>query len=228
MLNERSGSWVSVDDRRGSIRELAIVFGLTVGLWLLPWILRGGGISFEFGQTRLLATLLAEIICVIVLWPWLAYRGWSFGAIAGAPQPIDILRGLGIAVVAYLAYYFSVYTWIVFVPGTYNVLLHANAVGSAPAWLVIVGVIVNPVYEEFLWLGYGITALQRYGTRTAVVASVALRLSVHLYQGRMAFISILPLAVVFTLYFVKTKRLWPVIVAHLLFDTLALMSVVKH
>ena len=95
MLDERSGSWISVDDRRGSIRELAIVFGLTVGLWLLPWILRGGGISFEFGQTRLLATLLAEIICVIVLWPWLAYRGWSFGAIAGAPQPIDILRGLG-------------------------------------------------------------------------------------------------------------------------------------
>ena len=115
-----------------------------------------------------------------------------------------------------------------FVPGTYNVLLHANAVGSAPAWLVIVGVIVNPVYEEFLWLGYGITALQRYGTRTAVLVSVALRLSVHLYQGRMAFVSILPLAVVFTLYFVKTKRLWPIIVAHLLFDTLALMSVVKH
>ncbi|HEY2856313.1 MAG TPA: CPBP family intramembrane glutamic endopeptidase [Gemmatimonadaceae bacterium] len=107
-------------------------------------------------------------------------------------------------------------------------LLHAKPVGTAAAWVVIVGVIINPVVEEFLWLAYGITALQRYGTRTAVIASIALRLTVHLYQGRFAFISVLPLAMVFTIYFVRTKRLWPVIVAHMLFDTLALLSIVRR
>lgn len=228
MLDERSGSWVSVDDRRGSIREIATVFGLTVGGWLFLWVLKGSLISFDFGQARLLGTFGAEVIYVIVLWPWLASRGWSFGAIAGAPQPIDIARGFGLAIVAYFAYYFTAFTWVVFDPRTYDVLLHANPVGTAAAWVVIVGVIINPIVEEFLWLGYGVTALRRYGTRTAVAVSIALRLTVHLYQGRLAFISVLPLAVVFTLYFVRTRRLWPIIVAHMLFDTLGLLNVVRR
>jgi len=228
MLDERSGSWLSVDDRRGSIREIAIVFGLTVGGWLFLWALKGTFISFDFGQARLLRTWAAEVIYVIVLWPWLASRGWSFGAIAGAPQPIDILRGFGLALIAYIAYFFTAYSWVVFDPRTYDVLLHAKPVGTAAAWVVIVGVIINPVVEEFLWLGYGITALRRYGTRTAVVTSIALRLTVHLYQGRLAFISVLPGAVVFTLYFVRTRRLWPIIVAHMLVDTIGLLSVVRR
>ena len=59
------------------------------------------------------------------------------------------------------------------------------------------------------------------------VTSLVLRLAVHLYQGRLAFISILPLAVVFTVYYSRTNRLWPVIVAHMLFDIIALASVVR-
>src|SRR5690348_4820695 len=228
MLNERSGSWTTVDDRRGSLREITTVFGLTVGGWLVLWILKGSFISFDFGQARLVRTFAAEVIYVILLWPWLAARGWSFGAIAGAPQPIDIWRGFGLAIAAYVAYYCSAYTWVVFGPGTYEVLQKATPVGTAAAWVITMGVILNPIVEEFLWLGYGITALRRYGTRTAVLVSLSLRLFVHLYQGRLAFISVLPLAVVFTLYFVRTRRLWPVIVAHMLFDTLGLLSVVRH
>jgi membrane protease YdiL (CAAX protease family) len=53
---------------------------------------------------------------------------------------------------------------------------------------------------------------------------VALRVLVHLYQGRLALIAILPLGVVFTWYYVRTKRLWPVVVAHVVVDALALSS----
>lgn len=74
MLNERSGSWTTVDDRRGSIREIATVFGLAVGGWLVLWALKGGVVSFEFGQARLHRTWAPEVVYVIVLWPWLASR----------------------------------------------------------------------------------------------------------------------------------------------------------
>jgi len=70
--------------------------------------------------------------------------------------------------------------------------------------------------------------VSRYGARTAVVASVTLRVAVHSYQGVLALTGIPPMAVVFTLYDVRTKRLWPVIVAHMLFDTLALMPVLQR
>ena len=61
-----------------------------------------------------------------------------------------------------------------------------------------------------------------------VVGSVALGVAIHSYQGVLALTGILPIALVFTLYYVRTKRLWPVIVAHMLFDTLALLPVLKR
>lgn len=218
---------VSTDRRHGSLLELGIVCCLTAVFGLVLTVLKGHFFSFDFGQVRLLRTLTAEVIFVVVLWPWLAWRGWSFRAIAGAPQPVDVWHGVMLYGVAFFVSYFSAYTWAVFVPGSYEALQASIPVGTAAAWVVILGSIVNPVFEEFLWLAYGVTALRRYGTRVAIVASILLRMSVHLYQGQVAFIGILPIAVVFTIFYVRTNRLWPVIVAHMLFDTIALMTVVR-
>jgi membrane protease YdiL (CAAX protease family) len=218
---------VPAERRHGTPLELGVVFGLTVVFGLVLSVLKGHFFSFDFGQVRLLRTLTAEAIFIVVLWPWLAWRGWSFHAIAGAPQPVDVWHGVLLYGVAYLTWYFSAYTWAVFVPGSYEAMQAAIPVGTAAAWVVVLGSIVNPVFEEFLWLAYGLTALRRYGTRVAIVASILLRMSMHLYQGQVAFISILPLAVVFTIFYVRTNRLWPVIVAHMLVDTIGLMAVVR-
>jgi len=50
-----------------------------------------------------------------------------------------------------------------------------------------------------------------------------LRLSYHLYQGAQGVVSIVPLGLVFTLWFARTGQLWPVIVAHAIFDFAALV-----
>jgi len=85
------------------------------------------------------------------------------------------------------------------------------------------GAILNPIFEEFLWLGYAIPTLSaRTGLSRAVAISLALRLSVHAYQGVAAFVGILPVGVVFTWYFARTGRLWPVIVAHAVMDAVPL------
>lgn len=213
--------------RRGSVGELTVVFGLTVGLPLLLAIAAGRlQVSFDFGQRRLLTTLVAECVLVALLWPWLAARGWAFRPIAGAPEPRDILRGFGVALLAYIAYYISAVTWISFSSTSYDALVAAVPTGSAAPWVVILTSVLNPVVEEFLWLGYGLTALSRYGARTSACISISLRLAVHAYQGIVALVGVLPLAIVFTLYYSRTKRIWPVIVAHMLFDAIALLTVV--
>ncbi len=61
-----------------------------------------------------------------------------------------------------------------------------------------------------------------FGIRAAFVGSVLLRVAAHAYQGALGLIAILPVAVVLTLYFVRTGRLWPVIVAHVIQDAIAL------
>ena len=56
----------------------------------------------------------------------------------------------------------------------------------------------------------------------AFVVSVFFRVLAHAYQGKLALIAILPVALVLTWYFVRTGRLWPVIVAHIVQDAIAL------
>ena len=89
---------------------------------------------------------------------------------------------------------------------------------------MITTAIINPVFEEFLWIGYAIPAVgARYGLHIAIAVSIALRVAVHAYQGSLAFVTILPISLVFTWYSIRTSRLWPLIVAHVLADGLALV-----
>jgi hypothetical protein len=189
--------------------------------------LSGRFFSADFGQARLLRTIGAELLVVALFWPWLAARGWSFRAIAGTPEPVDLWRGILLALLAYVVVYVSAVGWVVFAPGTAGLLRGFRPVGSPAAWVVALTAVVNPIVEEFLWLGYGFTALQRYGVRIAVVGTIALRVSMHLYQGWMAFFGVLPIAVVFTVYFAQKKRIWPVIVAHILVDSIALVRLIN-
>ena len=215
-------------ERRGSLPELAIVFGITVAAPLALSLASGQFYNLDFSQTRLLSTITAEVVLVAILWPWLAARGWAFRAIARTPEPMDGLRGCGVALLSYLAYYVNVVVWAAIVPSSYTAMLAATPTGAAAPWTIVLVSIVNPIVEEFLWLAYGVTALSRYGLRTAVAISIALRVVIHSYQGILALTGILPLAIVFTVYYARTRRLWPVVVAHVLFDTVGLVAALRR
>ena len=55
-------------------------------------------------------------------------------------------------------------------------------------------------------------------------ASIALRMSFHLYQGPTAFLSFAVFGLLFTLFYIRTGRLWPLIVAHALLEAVQLLS----
>jgi len=94
---------------------------------------------------------------------------------------------------------------------------------SASLFAVIVVSLVNPWYEELLVLAFVIESLRkRFGLATAVNVSVAIRLSYHLYQGPPAFIVFALFGLLMTLVYVRTGRLWPIIVAHALLDFVGL------
>ncbi len=92
--------------------------------------------------------------------------------------------------------------------------------------LAVVFVLLNPFFEELLVRGYLMTEIQeRYGgTRLAIVASVGLQTSYHLYQGLANATVLAILFACFALYFSRTKRIVPVILAHMYFDVLALLA----
>jgi membrane protease YdiL (CAAX protease family) len=74
--------------------------------------------------------------------------------------------------------------------------------------------------EEVIVAGYLITRLRQIGWTTvaAVVGAALLRGTYHLYQGWGGFLGNLAMGLLFGWVFVRTRRTWPLVVAHLLLD----------
>ena len=201
------------------------MFGVTVGLSVLSFLLGEAPAEMAFTNEHLAGLLVWELLVAACLVPWLHSRGWTPSDVAGAPAPADIGHGLGVGLLAFGCYWSLWMLFSVLRPDAAAALSGETPFTGDPAGplaIVLVSV-VNPVFEEFLWLGYGIGRLaDRLGLRKAAVLSLVLRLAVHLYQGPWAVLGVLPLGVAFTWYYGRTRRLWPVVVAHVVVDALGL------
>ena len=110
--------------------------------------------------------------------------------------------------------------------------LNAQIIPSAlqPVWwavpVLILSAIQNAVVEEVIVVGYLITRLRQFGLQIwlVVLLSALLRGSYHLYQGFGAFVGNAVMGVLFALFFLRFKRVMPLVVAHSLLDTAAFVG----
>lgn len=92
--------------------------------------------------------------------------------------------------------------------------------------VLILAAAQNAVLEETIVVGYLITRLRQLDWRIGAVlaASALLRGSYHLYQGFGAFLGNAVMGVVFGLFYLRTRRVLPLIVAHTLLDVVAFVG----
>jgi membrane protease YdiL (CAAX protease family) len=92
--------------------------------------------------------------------------------------------------------------------------------------VLVLAAAANAVLEEVVVTGYLLTRLADLGWRTwyAVAASALLRGSYHLYQGFGGFVGNAIMGVVFALFFLRTKRIGPLIIAHTILDVVAFVG----
>jgi membrane protease YdiL (CAAX protease family) len=100
---------------------------------------------------------------------------------------------------------------------------------SAAWWNVPVLILLaagNGFLEEIVVVAYLTTRLRDLGWRTAqvVAASALLRGSYHLYQGFGGFVGNAIMGVVFALFFLRTRRIIPLVIAHTLLDVVAFVG----
>jgi membrane protease YdiL (CAAX protease family) len=88
--------------------------------------------------------------------------------------------------------------------------------------------LVNPVYEEVLGTGYFIHQLKRFGMWPAVLASAVFRGLLHFQFGVNSVPVLFAMGVVLALVYWRWQQLWPLIVAHLLTDLVALFYASYH
>jgi membrane protease YdiL (CAAX protease family) len=92
--------------------------------------------------------------------------------------------------------------------------------------VLVLSALQNALLEEVVAVGYLVDRLRRLGwaVPATVVASAALRGAYHLYQGFGPFVGNAVMGVVFTLVYLRTRRLMPLVVAHSLLDVVAFVG----
>ncbi|GAA0562427.1 type II CAAX endopeptidase family protein [Paractinoplanes ferrugineus] len=92
--------------------------------------------------------------------------------------------------------------------------------------VLVLSAMQNAVLEEVIVVGYLITRLREMSLQPVwiVAASALLRGSYHLYQGFGAFVGNAVMGVVFALFYLRFKRVMPLIVAHSILDIAAFVG----
>jgi membrane protease YdiL (CAAX protease family) len=217
--------------------EFAIVvlgaFGIAFLVTLVALVTSSGagdaGSTGWYTGEHLLSIIAVEVPIGALLCAFLRARGWSLKRLGMRFTAGETLVGFGLAFFTLLAVYAAMFAVAAAAPAFLEKVMAAQAKpGGFGLGLVIVVSIVNPIFEETFVCGYVMTVLkERSDASTAITISVAIRLLYHLYQGPMAFISIVPSGLVFSGWYARTGRLWPVIVAHGLADFIALVGYVS-
>lgn len=92
--------------------------------------------------------------------------------------------------------------------------------------VLVLAAVENSLVEEVVGVGYLLTRLQELGWHpaAAVAAHALLRGTYHLYQGIGAFLGNLVMGVVFALFFLRFRRVMPLVIAHALLDVVAFVG----
>ena len=100
-------------------------------------------------------------------------------------------------------------------------------IGAGISVLTVLFVVVNPFFEELIVRGYTISEITPLGgsPNLAIFVSVLIQMSYQVYRGLLRCIALTAVFLVFSIYFSRTRKIAPVIVAHFWSDARALISV---
>jgi len=204
--------------------EFAVVLGCAFGYAISVSILGllhapNGAMQNEAALWR---TVIVETILFLAIGGFLRVRGWTGTKFGLDSHWSDGLWGLGLAITAYFVFYQMVGLIAAFTldPSQSGSSLVRHPQLFSP-WVVAAVVLLSSFYDEFFVTGYIIAALkERVGLTIAVNVSVALRLAYHVDQGLIGVAVIIPTGLIFSYWYGKTGKLWPVIVAHALINLL--------
>jgi membrane protease YdiL (CAAX protease family) len=213
--------------------EFLIVTGIAFGPFLLAEVLslavpRSG--PHHSSQSLQFLAVQELALGALLLW-FLRARAWvlrDLGLTEDAP-----LRDVAAGGLVFVAVYFVWFLiWDLAAAVSPDLIMSmiktgGNVVGAHIPPLTSVTVsVVNGMFEELFVVGYVMSALARLQKSPwfCINISTGIRLAYHLYQGPLGVLSVVPTGLIFAFWFARTKRLWPLIGAHILMDTVALLT----
>jgi membrane protease YdiL (CAAX protease family) len=206
-----------------------IAFGagiLSSGYYLLFPVHGGAGSeSASYGIYKWLTSCVREASALGLLFYILKRQGKSFVNLGLSWKPKDIgwaiiliIAGYVASLAVYEAIYFTGLTTVSHKAATKYVgqILFAGGISVMTIWFQF----LNPFFEELIVRAYLMTEVKRLtnSVTKAIIISTALQTSYHFYQGAPVAFAHAPTFLIFSIYYAKTNRIAPVILAHLYGD----------
>lgn len=174
--------------------------------------------------------LIYELLALAVVAYVLSRQGRSLKQLGLSFSWKDLPVSFMLAVVSYIAFYLC---YLTIFYGYYSLTgrglsqpaktqTYLNAGVTVGTFLFV---ILNPLYEELIARAYIISEVE-FLTNSGIVAvlvSVVVQSLYHLYQGVPATIALSAMFLVLSIYYIRYKRIVPVILTHLYFDLFALL-----
>ena len=153
-----------------------------------------------------------EIFAFLIIATFLRARQWKLSDFH--PQVSWKLTGAGVLLALGTLLYSTVIaavfgTWFEFPPLDKSQLDFGT---------VLLFSVVNGIYEETFVVGYVVGCLARQSTWVVIISSALIRFSYHIYQGPEAVLFILPFGLVFAYLYVKYRKLWPLVLCHIILN----------
>jgi membrane protease YdiL (CAAX protease family) len=218
--------------RRQRLLALVLVLSISVLHFVLSssYVVFGGTYSSgsaNQNQYRVANALLLELTSLLLLWYvlWQQKRSWK--EIGWEPSWHDPFRAIGIIVTTYVVTYPTIFFFQLIYRDVTGHYLHSlsrhGVLGLGISVFSILFVVVNPFFEELIVRAYTMSeVIGLASSRTlAIVVSVCIQMSYHLYQGLLNCVVVAISIVILSIYFAKTRRIMPVILTHLFFDAYA-------
>jgi len=215
-------------------QHLALVLWAAFSMPLLgsiSYLLGGETARTPMGQVwRLCGGLISEVTGLWVLRYVMVRQGRSWRDLGWKISLRDVPSALGLLIATAVATWGTrMLVWLVCVASS----LRLPAVrppdmvfGFGVSALSIVFVCLNPFFEELIARAYIITEVLSLGggRARALAVSVIVQLSYHLYQGPMNVLSLAACFTILSAYYLRSRKILPVILVHLAMDLYALLS----
>jgi membrane protease YdiL (CAAX protease family) len=204
--------------------EAAVVAALCFG-WAIVLSLgaaRHPSPAAGYSDASMVVTIAIEAGVAAATLAFLALRGYAVAALRPAPTWRDSALGVGQLVASSAAAMFVVMPFAAQWSEQPIRQMMAQTHVSLP--VVVAAAFVNGAFEETFLLGVLTRGLRRLGPSTALGLPLLVRLLYHTYQGPLGTLSVTVFGLVLGLFFLRTGRLWPAVVAHVLADILPFLG----
>lgn len=218
---------------------LAVAFATAVfsSLYLLFHNTPRAATAPELVDARLLLTMISQATSLAVLFYVLFRQGRGIGQLGFRWNPRTLPSNAAFAFVLAIIALSATFATRFLMAALYFAMTarplnwHSEKMPAIAVSLVaILFMILNGAFEELIVRAYAITEVEALtkNTALAVAFSVLLQTSYHFYQGAPYALSYAPLFLVFALYYVHTRNITPVVVAHIGIDMWSLFMASGH